>query len=67
LYGDHHYGDDDEGPRLKVCEFLAGWLGANVMMTIFCDICQFSAIFANFQRKNSGVFLKKYNVMIKFL
>jgi hypothetical protein len=24
LYGDHHYGDDDEGPRLKVCEFLAG-------------------------------------------
>jgi hypothetical protein len=31
---------------------LSSWLGTDVMITIFCDFWQFSAIFDNFRRKN---------------
>jgi hypothetical protein len=44
----------------------SGWPEVDVMITIFGDFRQFSAIFDNFRRKN-WLFFSKINVMIKIL
>jgi hypothetical protein len=47
------------GLRYVLGNFFSNSLGVDVLITIFCNFCQFSA-------KKSGVF-SKTNVMIKFL
>jgi hypothetical protein len=47
----------------KICKTIGS--GVDVMVTIFGDFCQFSAIFANFRRKKWRL-SQKNNVTIKF-